>query len=119
MGKQLQVLYTIFKLELNPPFELVKTEYSYYTLAVYNKHSDLIGSFDVYDKHISMRTTKEVSILTKIAQVFNAETLSNDDIYHIAKHLVNWLRDKFPDVIESIEFRNQDNGEYIYYPKQR
>ena len=92
MNKQIEVLHKIFELELSPPFQL-KQDYEYLNSDnIINKHSDKIGVFDRRRRQIGFDYQKNRSILTKIKQVFNVDTLSNSDIALISKHLEKWLR---------------------------
>ena len=116
MNKELKILYLIFELELSPPFEVKEDLNSRFVPDINNKYSESIGWFSVMDKNICLEGEKEDSILRKVKQVFNVDKFSDDDIYHIVKHLFNWLQDKFPEDFESIEFWNGNIGNYIDYP---
>ena len=116
MNKETQVLYTIFQLELNPPFTVMRSDYDGSVHNLFNKYSESIGWFSMTDKNICLDGKKEVSILRKVKQVFNADKFSDDEVRLIIKHLYNWLRDKSPKDFESIEFWNKDTSEFVYYP---
>ena len=101
MNTQLEVLHKIFELDLAPPFRLVQERYFTYMPEIHNRHSEKIGWFDVRDGELRI-TEKEISILNRVKQVFNLDNLTDDDVYHIAKHLVKWFQDKLPNEVKYI-----------------
>ena len=107
MNKGIQILNTIFELELKPPFKLrpfcdkirgfVPCEWCY----VVNKDSEIVGFYIENEHRFQVYQRKGDSCLGKIKQVFNTESFSDEDIFRIiAKHLFNWLQDKFPEKLK-------------------
>lgn len=103
MDKQLNLLYSIFKLELSPPFNLVESESASmpFSFKIFDKNSNTIGYY--YEKKISLNLGRQDSIVERAKRVFNVEALSETEVCIIvAKHLHNWLQDNFPEKIETV-----------------
>ena len=117
MDREIQVLYTIFQLELKPPFNFVRVPNSNTSLPfIYNKFSENIGTYTRHSKLCFFYADVSEPIQKRIKKVFNATKLSDTDVYHIAKHLLNWLQDNFPEKVEIVEVINYDTGRMIFYP---
>ena len=118
MDKQLNLLYSIFKLELNPPFSLVEwgSVSTPFSFKIVDKNSNSIGGY--YKKQIRLNFDRQNLILERVKRVFNAEVLSKTDVCIIVvKHLLNWLQDNFPEKVESVLLFDIPNGTYIDYTK--
>ena len=119
MNKEIQVLYTIFELELAPPFELVDDPMVYGKPDIHNRFSEKIGWYDMSYKTFNQRWTLQTILLNKIKQTFNVDELSDDDVYHIAKHFVNWANSNFPMNVVGSQYHNIDSGKIISYPERK
>ena len=115
MNKQVKVLYTIFELELSPPFKIIREDDYPHADNIINKHSECIGTYHRPDKKFGLTFRKGSSILRKVKQVFNHNKISDDDAYHIVKHLFNWLQNKFTEEIETVSILNDDTLVYAIY----
>lgn len=102
MDRQIEVLYSIFKLELSPPFELFSYDSDRDRPLVFNSQSKSIGIYKRKLNQLSLGHDKCNSIMSRIKQTFNVNKISDDDAYHIAKHLYNWLQHNFPEKVESV-----------------
>lgn len=114
MNKELKVLYTIFELEMAPPFRFFEDSYDIDTPWIYNKRSEWIGCYVKQHKYFYTDFEKIKPCLDKIKKTFNLDMMSDEDMYLITKYLVNWFRDKFPKKIEGGAIKN-DTGNYIEY----
>ena len=115
MNREIKVLYSIFELELAPPFKLVEDPIHTAKPDIVNKHLELLGYLNVEGKRPILSDKKMNSIFIRVKQVFNVNKLSNDDVYHIAKHLFNWLQDKLDNEITHIRIWNDNGDEIIEY----
>ena len=119
MNRQIQVLYTIFELELRPPFELKKDPIDSDAILIYDKQSFLLGRCKKSTNVIKIHDLVVLIIQKRIKKVFKVDTLSDDDVYHIAKHLVNWFREKHIAYVENTGMWNNDTTIYVNYYKSK
>ena len=116
MEKQLKVIYTIFELEFAPPFKLQRDEPE--TPNIYDKHSKRSGWYNQRKDCFYVDLKKNHDILTKIKQTFNVDEISDDDVYHIAKHLLDWLPNHLLSLkINNVVMYSFNTREPIKYPK--
>lgn len=116
MNRQTQVLYTIFELELAPPFVIDSSESN--VLHIHNKHSKMIGWYNKENDLIYVADTPMVQIIKKFKQIFNVDKLSDEVMFHIAKHSFNWFQDKSPVTFKYIEWYNYNTDQFVRYPKK-
>lgn len=110
MNKEIKVLYTIFELELTPPIGRKNLVHDGY---VCDKHGRKIAWYMVDTKELMMSTSITKSLLNKIKQTFNVETLSNNDVFHIKKHLDAWMRDNLLEEFNVITIQNMDTTSWL------
>lgn len=116
MNKEIQVLYTIFELELNPPFTVREDSGDPACPDIYDRFLNKIGYIRINYERIYLFDRFERSLLQRVKRVFNIDKLSYDDVYHINKHLYNWLQNKFPKKVVSVVLLNWDTMELVTYP---
>ena len=119
MSKQIQALHIIFKLGLNPPFTLKVPFWdkkSKRIFCIHNNNSEIIGLYGSDIKRTYFYPDKMQPCLKKVKQFFNVDTISDEEMYHIAKHLFNWLQDNFQEKVESVKIENESNSKGIFYP---
>ena len=117
MNKEIQLLYKVFELDLAAPLELVNEPKHIGKPSICNKHSKVIGWIDMSDGYAVIHEDETSLILKRVKQIYNVDKLSDDDVYHIAKHLANWLQSNFITTVNAIEIRNKDTLEYCVYRK--
>ena len=119
MNREIQVLYAIFELEMKPPFKFLEDSYADNSPYIYNKNLEKIGWYSRQDKFLYINSGPMKSSLDKIKKTFNLEKLSNDDVYHIAKHLFNWFQGKISITINKAEVYNPDTRKHIVYSTKK
>ena len=91
MNREIKALYTIFDIELAPPFTFRRGVYFY---SIINRYSDDVGYYSSETKKFHVSDEKSALIIKKVKQLFNIDGALYDDVDIITKHLFDWLRDK-------------------------
>ena len=119
MDNQIKVLYSIFELELAPPFRVEDFKYHGRSLfqKVLNRREDVVASYNPNDKWVNLFNQRSDGILDKIKQVFGLTEITDDEVLIISNHLYNWLVDKFPEDILEIIVWNRNSKTRLTWKK--